>query len=166
MTLGDSISSAVARPAKQQALLLQSMANGQGQRSGPGCGRWPFCARLPGLSLSNPQVTQDGKIRFRWIWRTLATQFPDFAERLAILAPLISEGEVSYLPTVTARDYRSPGDPQHERLQKARGLPLPEELGARISPEFAEWMMGFPEGWTDVSESRPSETPSSPKSSK
>lgn len=54
--------------------------------------------------------------------------------------------------TATARDWRSPGDPLHPRLNAARGEPLTETLGCRLSPEFAEWMMGFPVGWTDVSE--------------
>lgn len=30
------------------------------------------------------------------------------------------------------------------------GIIFPERIGQYINPEFAEWMMGFPEGWTDV----------------
>jgi hypothetical protein len=38
-------------------------------------------------------------------------------------------------------------------------LPLNETLGCRLSPELCEWMMGFPVGYTDVSESLHAETP-------
>ena len=30
------------------------------------------------------------------------------------------------------------------------GIIFPERIGQYINPRFAEWMMGFPEGWTDV----------------
>lgn len=30
------------------------------------------------------------------------------------------------------------------------GIIFPERIGQYINPQFAEWMMGFPEGWTDV----------------
>ena len=35
--------------------------------------------------------------------------------------------------------------------------------GLQVTPEFTEWVMGFPPGWTDLEES---ETPSSPSVSK
>jgi hypothetical protein len=63
----------------------------------------------------------------------------------------IYAGECSLLPTLTARDWRSPGRPDHPRLSHKRGEPLPETFGCRLSPEFCEWLMGFPAGWTDVS---------------
>ena len=30
------------------------------------------------------------------------------------------------------------------------GIIFPERIGQYINPQFAEWLMGFPEGWTDV----------------
>jgi hypothetical protein len=33
---------------------------------------------------------------------------------------------------------------------------LPEAIGGPVNPTWAEWLMGFPEGWTDVEDS---ETP-------
>lgn len=30
------------------------------------------------------------------------------------------------------------------------GIIFPERIGQYINPQFAEWMMGFPERWTDV----------------
>lgn len=52
----------------------------------------------------------------------------------------------------------------HPRLKASRGEPLTETLGCRLSPELAEWMMGFPVGWTDVSGSKPAAMPSCPQS--
>ena len=74
------------------------------------------------------------------------------SSRLLRLVLLISENECSLLPTVTARDWRSPGRQDHPRLLKTKGLPLPEVIGTRLTPEFCEWMMGFPEGWSERSE--------------
>ena len=96
------------------------------------------------------QASIHGPVRFRMVWRGLATEYPDWNVRLAIVLRLIDEGACSLLPTVTARDYRSPGVPTHNRLLMSRGHPLPEELGSRVSPEFCEWMMGFPPGWTEL----------------
>lgn len=47
------------------------------------------------------------------------------------------------------------------RIRRGSGLSLPEVLGGPTNPEWIEWVMGFPTGWTDV---EPSETPSSPRS--
>lgn len=78
--------------------------------------------------------------------------FTGLGDRLRELVRLIYAGECSLLPTVTSRDWRSPGRSDHPRLKASRGEPLTETLGCRLSPEFCEWMMGFPVGWTDVSE--------------
>jgi hypothetical protein len=40
---------------------------------------------------------------------------------------------------------------------------LPNHVGGALNPTWVEWLMGFPVGWTD---SKPSEMPSSLKSSK
>jgi len=37
----------------------------------------------------------------------------------------------------------------------------PEVIGGWLNPTWVEWLMGFPEGWTDL---EPSETPLSPNS--
>ena len=36
----------------------------------------------------------------------------------------------------------------------------PEDIGGRLNPEWVEWLMGFPAGWTDLEASA---TPSSHK---
>ena len=70
----------------------------------------------------------------------------------------------SLLPTLAARDYRHPNAPggisRGKRPPKS-GKQLPNALGGPINPEWAEWFMGFPAGWTELS---PSETQSVRKS--
>lgn len=90
------------------------------------------------------KASAHGPIRFRIVWRGLATEYPSFERRLAIVVQLIEEGVCSLLPTVTARDWRSPGPDNHPRLLMSRGQPLTEELGCRVTPELCEWLMGFP----------------------
>ena len=115
-----------------------------------------------GLLLSNLPEMKNGKIKLRLIWRKLAIILPDLNDRLLIVAHLISAGACSLLPTCVASDStRSPGSESHPRLKKSRGLRLQEELGARPGPEIAEWMMGYPIGWTELKQS---EMPSFPKS--
>ncbi|MFI5298254.1 MAG: hypothetical protein ACHREM_09170 [Polyangiales bacterium] len=85
----------------------------------------------------------------------------------------------SLLPTPTASRYGSSqnGDPHDGRAQYAgKGKPslwtmaargdLPGHPRGALSPIYLEWMMGFPPGWTSLSASMPSETPSSLKSRK
>ena len=39
---------------------------------------------------------------------------------------------------------------QGQTMCSSLGIIFPERIGQYINPRFAEWMMGFPEGWTDV----------------
>jgi len=57
-------------------------------------------------------------------------------------------------PTPTCQDAKNNGAPsQMERNTK----PLNAEVGGALNPEWVEWLMGYPVGWTDL---RDSETPS------
>tara|TARA_R110002110_G_scaffold68741_3_gene185931 strand:+ start:1931 stop:2866 length:936 start_codon:yes stop_codon:yes gene_type:complete len=65
-------------------------------------------------------------------------------------------------PSPTTRDYK--GESGNGR-QERKGHPkdtLPNHVGGSLNPTWVEWLMGFPEGWTDL---EASETPSSPRSS-
>ena len=95
-------------------------------------------------------VSRRGKVKSREAWRALATQSPDPNSRLLILAHLIHGGVCSLLPTLTARDWKSPGRADHPRLTATRGEPLPETFGEKLSPALGEWMMGFPSGWLNL----------------
>ena len=68
------------------------------------------------------------------------------------------ENAVKFWPTPTCQDAKNNGAPsQMERNTK----PLNAEVGGALNPEWVEWLMGYPVGWTDL---RDSETPSSRKS--
>lgn len=101
--------------------------------------------------------------RFRWVWRDLISRYGLSRGTLLRAVQRVYEGASSPLPTVTARDWRAPGLPDHPRLKHARGLPLPEELGFKPSPQLCEWMMGFPIGWTELPPSETALTRDSPK---
>lgn len=54
-------------------------------------------------------------------------------------------------PTPTARDYRGVHRTergQERRQESSRGMPLNEEVGGLLNPEWVEWLMGWPIGWT------------------
>tara|TARA_R110000787_G_scaffold3533_1_gene13777 strand:+ start:428 stop:886 length:459 start_codon:yes stop_codon:yes gene_type:complete len=66
---------------------------------------------------------------------------------------------VKLWPTPTTQDASNNGGPsQNQRNTK----PLNAEVGGSLNPAWVEWLMGFPEGWTDL---KPSEMPLSRKSS-
>ncbi len=60
----------------------------------------------------------------------------------------ISETESSLLPTATSRDWKSgqASPATHERNSR----PLSEQIGGLLNPQFAEAIMGFPIGWTNL----------------
>jgi hypothetical protein len=52
------------------------------------------------------------------------------------------------LPTLCARDYRYPGKSRMERTGGKQGEVLPQIVGGPLNPDWCEWFMGFPIGWT------------------
>jgi hypothetical protein len=54
----------------------------------------------------------------------------------------------SYLPTLCARDFRYPGKSRMERTGGKQGEVLPQAVGGPLNPDWCEWFMGFPIGWT------------------
>jgi hypothetical protein len=54
------------------------------------------------------------------------------------------------LPTLCARDYRSPGRSRLERTGGTHGECLPQVIGGPLNPTWCEWFMGFPLGWTEL----------------
>lgn len=90
------------------------------------------------------------------VWDSLATEYADPNDRLRMLVRLIYAGECGLLPTVVARDFRAPGDPNHPRRSATRGQPLPETFSSPVPAELARWMMGFP---PDCAQCMPMETP-------
>lgn len=68
---------------------------------------------------------------------------------------------VKHYATPQARDYRTGQAERWNNPNRSRNLN--DQMGGKLSVIFVEYLMGFPEGWTDL---EPSETPSSPKSLK
>lgn len=55
------------------------------------------------------------------------------------------------LPTPAARDYRSPNSkPFSERGGGTKGEQLPNVIGGQLNPDWVEWLMGWPIGWTSL----------------
>ncbi len=48
------------------------------------------------------------------------------------------------LPTPMARDWKGKTNDQRNSPS------LPDAIGGKLHPRFVEWMMGFPDGWTDL----------------
>jgi hypothetical protein len=52
------------------------------------------------------------------------------------------------LPTCTSRDYKDCGNMENVPTNALLGRELGKNHGLKLQPAFAEWMMGFPIGWT------------------
>lgn len=54
---------------------------------------------------------------------------------------------VAFLPTPTTQDAKNNGS-QSQLARKT--LPLNAVAGGKLNPEWVEWLMGYPIGWTDL----------------
>jgi hypothetical protein len=68
-------------------------------------------------------------------------------------------GALFRLPTLCASDYKSPhSEAGYQKQVLKRSKPLRDTLahtvGHRLTPEFAEWWMGWPLRWTDAPKER------------
>lgn len=64
---------------------------------------------------------------------------------------------ITLIPIPAARDYKRENSAEHIANGRGHLDQLPnfikasgENTGMRLQPAFVEWMMGFPEGWTDI----------------
>jgi hypothetical protein len=65
-------------------------------------------------------------------------------------SPMEAQGKVPMWPTPTVQDASNNAGPsQFSR----NSLPLNAVAGGALNPTWVEWLMGFPEGWTDSSSS-------------
>jgi hypothetical protein len=55
---------------------------------------------------------------------------------------------VKLMPTLVARDYRHPGRSRMERTGGTHGECLPQVISGPLNPDWCEWFMGWPVGWT------------------
>jgi hypothetical protein len=62
----------------------------------------------------------------------------------------VEEGQRTW-PTPAARDWRSDKSQMtNEELYGTKGHPLPRAVGGQLNPDWVEWLMGIPIGWTDL----------------
>src|SRR5262249_5412685 len=99
-----------------------------------------------------------GWAKFSETWPMRGTMRNGKASQQQPLAPITYELASGFLPTPLASEtgYR-------KNRYSQGGIALSTVLGGPVNPEFAEWLMGFPIGWTDCESS---EIPSSRKSRK
>lgn len=110
----------------------------------------------------------EGLARFSETWPRSGLMRNGIAYRLATLAPRSLATASGLLPTLVAGDSRGGRNGTLKGRSSSDGLTVTDWLWlnvgrGRLHPESAEWMMGYPEGWTALSAS---EMPSSRKSSK
>ena len=85
-------------------------------------------------------------------WRLRATPAGRWWWVLPMPAPRIGEAASGWwrkplLPTLVARDWKHGSVGQQKR---ARACQLNDAVGGRLHPGYAEWLMGFPAGWTVI----------------
>ena len=82
-------------------------------------------------------------------------------------AHLSLDQAVQLFPTPRACDgdkgIRTPEGAAKERERRKKGQDLPTVVGGSLNPQWVEWLMGYPLGWTDLGGSA---TPSSRRSRK
>jgi DNA (cytosine-5)-methyltransferase 1 len=57
----------------------------------------------------------------------------------------IGGNAASFWPTPRARDWKGGAATQRNRR---RACPLNDAVGGCLNPDWVEWLMGFPPGWT------------------
>lgn len=82
------------------------------------------------------------------IWSVSATTSGFGILKLWLSVRRTGEHGCSLLPTPTANDAKCNGTPSQQNRNSAA---LNVVAGGALNPEWVEWLMGFPRGWTEVS---------------
>ena len=124
------------------------------------CGSWPTPtaeeATHPGRTVTKPGQKFHLTVAAQ-MWptpcaedaKTVPYQKGDGGKRYPMLLGAVAPERM--WPTPTSRDYRSPGTPEwlEQRLvESSRGQPLTEAIGGQLNPDWVEWLMAYPIGWT------------------
>ena len=84
---------------------------------------------------------------FSKIWPASGMMLRGECYPLKTVEPITNENECGLLPTPTSHNAKEGGYP----AEGTRNTPtLGWVLGGKINPQFTEWMMGWPIGWTDL----------------
>ncbi len=129
---------------------------------GPQCSGLCRCCDPLGWLVKMLQATlPSASMPFAMTWKQQATPSGRLLFRLAPQAPRIRESGFSYWPTPRATDWKDPRGKTGNRpaasaakagwtlSEAARGFGGTAADGV-LNPEWVEWLMGFPPGWTDV----------------
>jgi hypothetical protein len=123
------------------------------------------------------ETLADGLAEFLETWPRSGTTRNGIAYQLPPLAPLTDGTESGLLPTPTAREWKDRGRPcvlqklargdgvAKEIFKLSRTHRMSREITAGLNPSFAQWMMGYPSGWTDFAPLAIQSSRKSPKSS-
>jgi DNA (cytosine-5)-methyltransferase 1 len=77
------------------------------------------------------------------------------AEQVKYGYPITDMREAKMWPTPTARDYKGQNSMEHLLKNTRHQTQLPNRLklmgvNGQLNPEWVEWLMGYPIGWTDL----------------
>lgn len=103
--------------------------------------RTPQCSLVEGLDEYSETWPRWGSMRNGESWQRQTW------------GPITAENESGLWPTPCARDYRGVFRTERgvqRRLESKRGVPLNEAVGGLLNPEWVEWLMGWPIGWTEL----------------
>lgn len=102
-------------------------------------------------------------------WKVLATNQRRSLYRLVPRTPRTAEtGYGLLLPTprakMTSEISSTRARDKNPNLEVVLSRVFGTRIGMKLQPAFVEWMMGYPDRWTELTDSKPSETQSSRKS--
>ena len=123
--------------------------------SGAGCGwKWPESSVKFDLATCSWKTRQcsllEGLDEFSGTWPRWGIMRDGECFPLPPLVPSMSGNGYSYLPTPTCHNAKEGNYPaEHQRNTPL----LATHAGGKINPEWTEWLMGWPHGWTDLSQS-------------
>jgi len=101
--------------------------------SGKECGLWP--------TPNTVGYRSDGELAI------LARTLTDHSEFVAMTSHAANSKRIRAWPTPTVQDAKNNG----AQSQMGRNTkPLNAEVGGSLNPSWVEWLMGWPEGWTDL----------------
>lgn len=92
-------------------------------------------------------------------WSKRDTKSGRFVYRLTLSVPIMKDTGWLLLPSTRASQDFKPIRKQTPKEHNGKhgnalcagiGIICPELIGQYINPRLSEWLMGFPEGWTDV----------------
>lgn len=79
-------------------------------------------------------------------WPSAGAMLAGIAYRLPMLVPRTSDTGSGFWATPTSRDWRSGKASQKTMGRNSR--PLSEQVGGHLNPDWVEWLMGYPIGWS------------------